>query len=625
MQLSDRQSAILLKLISLEKICTSKELSKDFNVSSRTIKNDLKEVNIWLSQYQVSYYSKPGKGIWLKIDNKKREQILEELINQDDSNYYIFPERRVAKIIYILCVADGYITSQKIENIIGVSKSTIFSDLNKTEKIMNKFEVSLIRKNYYGYRISGSEISIRSLMEYFMTSAFRNGGYQYNSASVLLFKIKSFSKEKNNGEEFANALGTVVDLFLKNIKFLKTEKADLDYLLILNIRMAIIAIRLSHNHFINSYQTLTNKQSNRIFRFFSLVMNYYDFPLIKDEYFYLVRGASPIFTDSRIFKITKELIKEVSKKCNISFQQDPQLNDNLSSHLLKRLNVKKANFANEFNPFVNDIKQKYSQLFKAVAESLYSLVSSNPVVISDSFVTYVTLHFLVSLEKMKVAQKVKIMYVCSTGIGVTSLIRNEIEQKVANVEIAGFSSMNDIKEKLSILNPDLLVTIFPISGIAIPIIQVSPLPTNDDINAIRLKVSKILKDKFGKLTSKFNGYKSIVTSNKTSIENLSQNLLLNSLSIYIDLKRYFGRKIPDKYQEAFMIHVAMAVNRIFFNKPYSEPTINFLNETINQADITAISENFKKRGLKIPMSEINSILNYTNLNFNQEEVKESRQ
>lgn len=625
MQLSDRQSAILLKLVSSEKVCTSKKLSKEFDVSSRTIKNDLKEVNLWLNQYQVAYYSKPGKGIWLKIDNQKREKILEGLVNQNHSDYYIFPEKRIAKIIYILCVADGYTTSQKIENIIGVSKSTIFSDLNKVEKTMRKFKVSLIRKNYYGYKISGLEINIRSVMEYFMTLVFRNGGYQYSSASVLLFKIKSFSKEKNNGEEFSNALGTIVDLFLKNINILKNETTNLDYLLILNIRMAIIAIRLSHNHVINSYQTIDNKQIDSIFNFFSLVMNYYDFPLVKDEYFYLVRGANPIFTDDRILKITKEIIRKVSQKSNISFQQDPQLNDNLSSHLLKRFNTKKANFASEFNPFVNDIKQKYSQLFKAVAESLYSLVSSNPVVISDSFVTYVTLHFLVSLEKMKVAQKVKIVYVCSTGIGVTSLIRNEIEQKVSNVEIAGFSSMNNIRNKLSVLNPDLLVTIFPISGVAIPVIQVSPLPTNDDINAIRLQVSKILKDKFGKKSNSFSSYKSIVTPNKLSIENMSQNLLLDSLSIYIDLKKYFGKRILNKYQDAFMIHVAMAVNRIFFNKPYSDSTGNLMDETLEQNDVAAIKESFKKRELKIPMSEINAILNYANLNFNQTEVKESRQ
>ena len=69
--------------------------------------------------------------------------------------------------------------------------------------------------------------------------------------------------------------------------------------------------------------------------------------------------------------------------------------------------------------------------------------------VNDSFCAYIALHFLAAQERQQQEAKVvRIVYVCSTGLGVTSLIEQKILEEVPNVELAGFASVLNATEEI---------------------------------------------------------------------------------------------------------------------------------------------------------------------------------
>lgn len=605
MQLSNRQIKIIARLLTIDSVITTKKLADQFNVSIRTIKNDLNVIQEWMTNYGDYYQSKPHAGIWVKGNIEDKEFLKHQLLCSINYDHVKTPQERVEQIILLLTVNSGFITTQQLENKLAISKNTVIADLDKVEQYLKEYQLYLERKNYYGYHIRGSELNIRSIMETIL-----NRALSYYEIPVLMSKswlkgIKSFHFKIV--PEIQNALTTIIkQLERKEWK----GQFDINDVLTMVIRMLICIVRLSINQPINSYKPLmVSEEDENIFpyRLFSSVNKLYDFTLLKDEYEYLLRGVNPKFDNHNILKLTRQVIEQVSSQTKQDFYKDNQLQVNLFSHLLTRLN-NKYKFANEYNPFVVDLKKRNPALFEAVKKALRENISSNPTVINDSFVAFVTLHFLVSLEERHVSKNAKIIYVCSTGIGVTSLIKKEIERNISNVEIAGFASINNVVEKIRVVQPDLVVSIFPITGTKVPVIQVNPLPSKNDLQKIQNQVAKILNVKPESLTQV-----TISHRENQTLEETTHTLLMKGTLIFEELQAYLKNRIPKKYREPFMMHVMMAVHRIYFHHSYDSQMVSLKGIKERSEDIKKIKQIFLQNQLEINMTEISAILQYTRM------------
>jgi len=606
-QLSNRQIKVVAKLLTLNNAITTKSLADQLDVSIRTVKSDLKIIQGWLNKYGNYYQSKPRVGIWINADRKTKEFLQEQLFEDTSQEHISTPKERAEQIILILAVSEGFITTQQIENKVAISKNTVIADLTKVESYLKQFQLQLERKNYYGYRISGSELNIRSAIE-----AILNQILSYYESPILTSKHPLVDICKIHFEtvpEIQVVLNTVINE-LKASNYYIHSDFSVDDVLTMVIRMVISTVRLSMNYPINSYEPLVdtkNDQQTLPYQFFINVAKHYDFPILKDEYTYLLQGVNPQFDDQNIARLTHIIIEEVGRSIAQPFFRDSQLQVNLFSHLLTKLS-NKYKFTNEYNPFVDDLKRRNLKLFCAVQSVLKRNISSNPAVINDSFVAFVTLHFLVSLESKRVAKNARIIYVCSTGLGVTSLIKKEIERNISNVEIAGFASIANVDEKVDELHPDLLVSIFPISINKAPVIQVNPLPSKGDLQRIQNAVAQVLNVKPESLTQV-----SLSQHKSDDLEKVTNTLLLNGTVIYNELQSYLGDRVPQDYREAFMIHVMMAVHRIYFHHSYDTQMANLKDIKEESADVRKIKKIFLNNQLEINMTEISAILQYTRI------------
>lgn len=616
LHLSKREIKILLMLLDLEESVTTKELADTFQVSVRSIKYDLDNVREWFKEQKVELHTRRNKGIWLDIPDSERLTLKNEIIEVERFETYPDQELRINQLIFRLLLAPTHLTSQQLSEEIQVSRNTIISDLDRVEELVLSYGLVLNRQSRQGFSIVGDESKIRLLMEYITQKEIT----EYDIYQIMSYFVQSGQQKKMQEVHVGvhTIFQSIYQVALKEMTNLIDpslfDQFNYAEILSITLRVAIAASRMQLHHTVGGYKLLTNQkvlqQKQELpFLLMKKVFDHYELPLLADEYFYVYSDVFVANNRQDIVGLTEELIKDVSEEVNFPFYRDQQLFTNLFAHLSLRL-TKKHLYINEYNPFVDDIKAKYPQLFSAIQLASQSDIVGSALLINDSFIAYIALHFLVAYEKNQhEINVVRIVYVCSTGLGVTSLIEQKILEEVANVEIAGFASVLNAVDVIEEKNPDLVLSIFPIEIMNRPFIKVNPLPTEADIHSIQEEVNKILtQTKSGKVPRLIPRHQ---VKEKQGIEAESRDILVRIYVIYEELLKAFAEKLTCEYREAFLLHVMLMVHRITFDSQY-ENEGNIVKETLlaQQELVGKIEQIFAKNDLMVNQAEITALLNY---------------
>ncbi|WP_086350004.1 BglG family transcription antiterminator [Candidatus Enterococcus clewellii] len=616
LHLSKREINILLMLLDLENSITTKELAEAFSVSVRTIKYDLDNVRTWFQERNITLQARRNKGVWLELQDSERLTLKNEILEVDRFETYPDQELRMNQLIFHLILSPKHLTSQELADELQVSRNTILKDLDRLEAFIQKYELQLDRQSRVGFFIYGEESKIRLLMEYISQKEITEYDiYQIMSHFVQAGNHKRLIDVHVGGSTIFQEIYQVsLNEMTKLLDPSLLDQFNYAEILSITLRVAIATSRMQLQHTMNGYRILSNqeelmKKQELPFLLMNKVFEHYELPLLADEYFYIYSDVFITNSHQDIAELTEELIRDVSEEINFPFYRDRQLFTNLFAHLSLRL-TKKHLFINEYNPFVDDIKAKYPQLFRAIKHASSRDIENAALFINDSFIAYIALHFLVAYEKNQhEINVVRIVYVCSTGLGVTSLIEQKILEEVSNVEIAGFASVLNANDIIEEKNPDLVLSIFPIEVVNRPFIKVNPLPTESDIQQIQEEVNKIL-------TSVRDGHIPRLVPRQPLKENRgleaeSRDILVRSYVIYEELLNAFDEKLNDGYKEAFLLHVMLMVHRIIFDGQY-ENEGNIVKETLmaQQQLVEQIERIFAKNNLIVNQAEITALLNY---------------
>lgn len=609
-QITKRQIQILLQLLESSAATTTKELADQQNVSVRTIKYDLDTIRLWLQERNQDLTSKRSQGVWLVLSDSERIKLKSELMDVDRLELFADQTSRLDRLSIQLMLTNQAVTSFELAERLAVSKDTILHDLDVLEKRLNAQGMTLERLPRKGFLITGPERQIRLLIE----KVFQKDLTDYDIYKIMDLLLQS---EKHEGYELYAAKGTTFQVVLNQVltdmrQLLKQiDTSDLNYAELLNmlIRVAIATVRLKNEYTIGRYQLLNDpkEQQELSYLLMQQVFAHYQLPLFEDEYRYIYSDTFENSPTQDVMLLTENLIQKVSKKINYAFYNDPQLLTNLYAHLSMRLS-RKQKFVNEYNPFKDDIKAKYPQLFEAIEKVVLKEIRGTSLLVNDSFIAYIALHFLVSYEKEADLRSVRVVYVCSTGLGVTSLIKQKISEELSNIEIAAFASVLNAQEVIKQKEPDLVISIFPIEGIDCEFIKVHPLPTKQDLDKIQQVAKKILSQSPQKSGRKL---RLESAGSRASLEDFSKELILQAYTIYEKLMLLFRDQLSQEYREAFLLHVFLMVHRIIFDQQYvMEGTKTDETQLASKSTIKQIEQLFTEHNLTINQSEINALFAY---------------
>lgn len=206
-----REKLILNELINSSKPITSDTLSEIANVTSRTIREDVRKIKYEIKNHGANIESHSGIGYKLIIINYRLfNEFLNTLRIKEVSQYEDIPNDSDDRINYLIKKLITIDFSVKIEDLMDelcVSRSTLTSELKEVRKKVEKYDLKLIQKPNYGLQIEGTEISRRlCISEYFFHTSADKGYFAENS--VL------FSSSVNK-EEISVIKSTLLDVLKK--------------------------------------------------------------------------------------------------------------------------------------------------------------------------------------------------------------------------------------------------------------------------------------------------------------------------------------------------------------------------------------------------------------------------
>ena len=160
LNLHARQKRLLSVLNKKRGAASGKELAASLNVSERTVRSDIKEINEQLAQYGISINPLYGKGYSLSIQDRR---VFVELFSERES--YVSRDDRVRTLLIRLLRESDWCELGNLEDEMFVSRTTLENDLKTVKKRISARHpyLQMERKGNY-VRLENNEVKRRDIL-----------------------------------------------------------------------------------------------------------------------------------------------------------------------------------------------------------------------------------------------------------------------------------------------------------------------------------------------------------------------------------------------------------------------------------------------------------------------------
>lgn len=188
--ISDRLEKILIGLSESDRPLTSAQLASAVQVSARTVKKDISELNEILKDYDAEILAKTGVGYQLSIgDRFLYDQFLTEIKRREIHTAQTIPKYRYERVNYMvkkLLTVDYYLTLEDLIDELYISRSTLTADLKEVREIFKDYNLELISRPNYGILLTGGEMAKRlCIAEYFFHANVSTGYFAADNAMFV--------------------------------------------------------------------------------------------------------------------------------------------------------------------------------------------------------------------------------------------------------------------------------------------------------------------------------------------------------------------------------------------------------------------------------------------------------
>ena len=197
--LNQRQIEILLEFCNhTDEFLTASHFAKKLDVSLRTVQGDIKAIRKELEEETCAYFiSKASKGSCMRVtDYEEFSAFVNSLYQKYTTVSLNYPTSRISKILLLLFGRHRAVPISELEEKFFVSRSTLLNDLKKVEKILNRYQLELMRGSNR-VMIDGYEINKRrclSEQDLYLMHAKNDHGVTYIDEHQIA-KIKNILTE----------------------------------------------------------------------------------------------------------------------------------------------------------------------------------------------------------------------------------------------------------------------------------------------------------------------------------------------------------------------------------------------------------------------------------------------
>lgn len=514
MEFTPRVRQILLVLLRQKEVLPVKNLALQLDISKRTVQRELEYISYILKKYNLNLCTKTGAGIWLEGEESHKQELLDQLENQDDIDYADKPERRRRLVLELL--KDQ--TPKKLyyyANLFSVSEATISNDLESVEPWFRDFELQIIRKQGYGITVQGSEKNFRLAIREFIAKYMDKPvlSQLYGAKHISTSMAVGIKNIKNQYQILDEDILRRVGICLGSIQDERIRRLTEESYISLVLHVTIALERLREGEVIEQDEELMERlKQDEDFNLALLIVNSLEeefgieIPDIEIVYICLhIKGsklqrASDEYAKDDISPEYQKELEELVQEMIVAFDDqlayvlgaDEEFVTGLAAHLRPTM-VRLRNHMHIENPHLDEIKESYAEVYKKCQKVGKFMEAVLGYEIPDTEIGFLAIHFGAALVRMEnEAEKkrtVDVGLVCASGIGISRLmasrLKNYLKTRV-NITTYGKSDLTPfVCEK-----NDFFVSSMELGEIDADVIQVSPLLPEGDLVRIGEKVDQ---------------------------------------------------------------------------------------------------------------------------------------
>lgn len=456
-------------------------LAKEFDVSIKTIRNDIKEINELLNSHQIPEISIDENNHILYNEKVKASKIQEALEQLDFYSYRLSSEERVMYIVTTLLYHnETYTTMQNLADSLGVTRITIMNDFDLVKQQLKEYKITIVSSSKKGVSIKGSYYDrLRLLVNLFQAFGLMKDTpcfFQSEIHSVLhatyeydtIFQKIDETNQKYNVVFFGEAMSRIVMLLYVLLNYpcpkQKTtiKKTGLDFIL---------------KEVCESFSISLD----------SIQMKYYQKYLKEFHIFELMKSTNYI----ELYEIVRYFLSEIGKEITYHLEDDELLIESLVLHIKNVRDISDIVFSlkdDSHLPINVEVIESATKNHIPILENFLNYR------LDDNVISSIILHIGASMvRKFAQSKKLRVLIVCATSMAtgkyLEAQVKNYFDFDIVSVSSAYSLNQNMIQE----MKVDFIISSIPLKIEDVPIVLMNAKLTMEDLNNIQAMVFKLEK------------------------------------------------------------------------------------------------------------------------------------
>lgn len=445
---------------------------KTYEVSKRTIQNDLSYLMQMSSRKGYQLHMRRGRGYLLEVTNR---ELLNDFIKSLESDRLIDTKDRNKSIAVYLAMQSDYVSMDKVAETFQISKTSVKKEMREVEELLESFHLQLEKKSHYGIRLIGAAHDCKQMLADFF---FENNPFLENAMQDIL-------------KDFAQVNSLLVNQIEKedlNINYNELKNV----IVWLQITVFYARIHVEKQMFmtskpVNAIQRIAWKMKEMMEACFDIAISAESLQEMEVVLRLNVRAKQPTVSFSDQLRQDVDLfLLDIDKLYNTAFSEDQDFKESLLTHvslLIERLHQK----ISYKNTLIKEICIRYPMIFNIAIRFSDMLKEKYNVEVTHDEAGFIATHFAAHMErerKSRILRFNRIGIVCSSGGGSAYLIKLQIESLFSQADVETFSFLQ--MDELERYHPDLIFTIMPLDrDFAAPVIYIKELL--DDLDLMRIR------------------------------------------------------------------------------------------------------------------------------------------
>ena len=461
--LTPRSIQVLKSILLMEQVFTFKQISQDLNISEKTVRNQLDEIQLFLANYNLFIKTTPGTGSYIVGNMNDRSDAYTEIVNL----YREFPEyhsrERIYIILYLLLINNRPCYIHNLEDVLHISRSSLYKDLRLAEEWLKKFKIGMSVNRKKGISlISGEKRSRRALVKLYS---------ELNQNPNILYPKEMQSNIDamlNLHNEYVMEAHALIKKWEK-VSGLVFESHEFDRL---RLNLLVTFDRIKNGFLVTLSPDVIQRLRNTLWVKYIVnsldkIRHSFQIEISPIEVYYLSgllmsSKSKPI--DIGIDEKIKGTAQLISKEFNqivseyINLPNDIKFEDNLSEYIFEVL--QKAQFIWEsVNPLKDQIKIQFPNSFK-LAYKIKDLYKQHAnMEINEDEVANIAIFIMSALQKSR--RPLRTLFIFDRNPSEVDYAISLIKNHIAEIDITEIIQSKEINNQM-LLNTDLILSCYPL-------------------------------------------------------------------------------------------------------------------------------------------------------------------